>query len=91
MGLATCQVPSKLDFYNLVQDLLPGFDFTWSMLVTAGMHYSRCFKHFVATDIPTQQSVGIQFAAVGTQQFPCIRCRGSMRSNCSRCAAMDFI
>jgi hypothetical protein len=39
-----------------------------SMLVTAAMHYCRCFKQFVATDIPTQRSLGVQLVAVATQQ-----------------------
>ena len=65
------------------------------MTVTVNILYKICFHPLLrnedsfVTAIPMQRSVGIPFVAVGTQYFPCIRCRGSMCSHCSRCAAMD--
>ena len=72
------------------EHLRPGIDFTCST-------YARCvgnalflvFQRFVAMAIDTQRSVVIAFFAVGTQQFPSIRCHGCICSHCSRCAATD--
>jgi hypothetical protein len=77
------QVPSKLDFYNLVSDGINGTFSQSSISRVVCLLPRECIIPAVATDIPTQRSVGIQFVAMGTQKFSSIRCRGSMRSHCS--------